>query len=430
MSAVYPPNVSDSPVSVLHLSLLVGSTLMDSDGEKLGRVDDVIVRLGVADSFPPLTGLMVRIARRQSFLPIDRVESMSHDGIRLRRLILSLRRFERRPDEVLLREDMLDRQLINVDGARLVRANDIEIARVAGAYRVVGVDIEFRALVRRLLPRRIGRSVAAGEFISWESVEPFVGHVPTVRLRVAHPKLARLHPAQIADLVEAASHAEGGEIIRAVGQDHELEADVFEELDARHKLEFIAERSDAQAAKLLANMESDDASHLLADMPVERQEAVMRWMPPDRGRKVRALLGYDAATAGGLMSPDAVTCAADEAVEDVLRRVAASPAPEELLTTVYVVDADRRITGLATMPGLLRADGASCVGDAAHENVVTADADAPIAEVARLMADYDLLAVPVVDEAGLLVGAVTVDDVLEIIMPTSWRRRFGIIGGD
>ena len=119
---------------------------------------------------------------------------------------------------MLLKRDVLDHQLINVEGARLVRANEIELARLEGWWRVVGVDTGPRGGVRRLLPRVIGKRIATGEFLDWASVEPFAGDVPAVRLRVFHTKLAKLHPAQIADLVEAASHEEGKEIIQALGE--------------------------------------------------------------------------------------------------------------------------------------------------------------------------------------------------------------------
>src|SRR5439155_20984507 len=137
----------------------------------------------------------------------------------LRQAKLDLRRFERRPDEVLLGRDLLDRQLINVEGARLVRANEIELAFAAGAWRVVGVDTGPRGGLRRLLPKRLGSHIATGEFLDWAQVEPFVGHVPTVRLRIPHPKLAKLHPAEIADLVEAASRPAGEGVLQAGGHD-------------------------------------------------------------------------------------------------------------------------------------------------------------------------------------------------------------------
>ena len=274
-SIVLPVADSLAPAPrVLHLSLVVGSDLLDRAGSKLGRVDDLIVRLG-EDEYPPVTGLLAIVAGRQVFVPGDTVEEIEHGRVTLRAARLDLRPFERRPQEVLLKKDVLDRQLINVDGARLVRSNEIELARLDGWYRVVGVDVGLRGLVRRVVPRALAGGVSTTGFLDWASVEPFTGHVPTVRLRVPHPKLARLHPAQLADLVEAASHREGEEILGAVGGDPELEADVFEELEPRHQLEFVEDRSDSDVAQMLSRMESDDAADLVADLPDERREEVV-----------------------------------------------------------------------------------------------------------------------------------------------------------
>src|SRR5207237_65382 len=145
--------------------------------------EDVIVRLG-GTGYPPITGFLVNVAGRTSFLGCERVSEISEDGVVLHQAKLDLRPFERRPQEVLLRRDLLDRQLINFEGARLVRANEIELAHVAGSWRVVGVDTGPRGGIRRLLPKSLGSRIPPGEFLDWAEVEPFVGHVPTLRLRV------------------------------------------------------------------------------------------------------------------------------------------------------------------------------------------------------------------------------------------------------
>jgi hypothetical protein len=244
--------------------------------------------------------LLATVAGRQVFVPADELEEIEHGRVTLRSVRMDLEPFRRRPQEVLLKKDVLDRQLINLDGARLVRANEIEIARLDGWYRVVGVDVGLRGLLRRLVPRGLAGNVRPSEFPVGPRLSLSPVTVPTVRLRVPHPKLARLHPAQLADLVEAASHNERQEIIEAVGEDPELEADVFEELESHHQLEFIEERSDEEAAEVLARMESDDAADLVADLPEERREQVVGLLPATQRRRVRALLGYDPATAGGL----------------------------------------------------------------------------------------------------------------------------------
>jgi CBS domain-containing protein len=415
---------------ILHLSQVIGSPLRDADGERLGKVEDLIVRLGGA-GYPPITGVLVTVAGRRSFLGVDRVSEIGSDGVVLRKAKLDLRHFERRPEEVLLRRDLLDRQLINVEGARLVRANEIELALVGGSWRVVGVDTGPRGGFRRLLPKSLGAHIATGEFLDWAGVEPFVGHVPTVRLRVPHPKLAKLHPAQIADLVEAASRQEGEEIIQAVGEDdRELEADVFEELDDHHQREFLEDRPDEQVAEILGRMAPDDAADVIGELEEERRESILAALPVSQRVKVRALLGYDPAEAGGLMSPDFVLLAVSSTAADAQRAVRTSSVAPELLGTVFVSAADGTLQGSVPLAALLRAQPESRLDAELKHELPSLSPDSPFEEVARLMADYNLTAIPVVDESRRMIGVVTVDDVLEAMLPRGWRRRFGLLGED
>jgi CBS domain-containing protein len=415
---------------ILHLSTVVGSPLRDSDGERLGKVEDLIVRLGGV-GYPPITGVLVTVAGRQSYLGVERVSDIGADGVVLRKAKLDLRHFERRPEEVLLKRDLLDRQLINVEGARLVRANEIELALVAGSWRVVGVDTGPRGGLRRLLPKPLGAHIATGEFLDWAGVEPFVGHVPTVRLRVPHPKLAKLHPAQIADLVEAASRREGEEIIQAVGDDdRELEADVFEELDDQHQREFLEDRPDEQVAQILSRMAPDDAADIVGELEEDRRENVLALLPVSHRIKVRALLGYDPAEAGGLMSPDFVMLGGSSSAEDALRAVRHSRVPAELLSAVFVCAPDGTLSGSVPVAALVRAEPERRLDAELKHEIPCLSTDAPFEEVARLMADYNLTSIPVVDESKRMVGVVTVDDVLEAMLPRGWRRRFGLLGED
>jgi CBS domain-containing protein len=416
--------------AILHLSSLIGSPLRDSEGERLGRLEDVIVRLdGVG--YPPITGFLVKVAGRTSYLGAEAVSGLGPDGARLRKTQLDLRRFERRQGEVLLRRDVLDRQLINVDGARLVRANEIELADLGGWWRVVGVDTGPRGGLRRLLPKPLGEKIATGEFLDWASVEPFVGHVPTVRLRIPHPKLAKLHPAQIADLVEAASRREGEEIIQAVGKDdRELEADVFEELDDQHQREFLEDRPDEQVAEILARMAPDDAADAIGELDEDRREKILDLLPVGHRIKVRALLGYDPAEAGGLMSPDFVSLRRSTTAREALEAVRLSRIPAEVLTAVFVCSAHGSLEGSAALATLLRADPDRRLSALVKHEMPSVRADAPFEEVARVMADYNLTCMPVVDEDERMVGVVTVDDVLAAMLPRGWRRRFGLLGED
>jgi CBS domain-containing protein len=412
-------------VEILHLSSVVKSALVDRDGDKLGKVEDLIVRLGSAPH-PQVAGAVVRIARRQLFVPMSQIADLRPGRVQLVGDHLSLQRFDRRPGELLLAKDLRARHLINLRGARLIRANEIELARVGGWWEVVGVDPSPRAALRRLLPRALGTRVPAGKIVDWASIEPFVSHVPTARLRIPYRKLARLHPAQIADLVEQASHEEGEEIIEAVGQDRELEADVFEELDPEHQLEFVRSRSDDESARLLATMAPDDAADLIMELDQERRLPVLQKLPQPTQRKVRALLNYNPETAGGLMIPDFVSLPDSTPVRDVLEAIRTSKAPPEALGVVFARGDDGRVSGSASVVRLVQAPADATLGSVVRPNPAHVHPDWDLHAVTRKMTDFNLTVAPVMDEQHRMVGVITVDDVLEMLLPTGWRRDFGM----
>jgi hypothetical protein len=412
-------------IEILHLSSVVRGALVDRDGDRLGRVEDLIAQLGFAPH-PPVTGVVVRIARRQLFVPIARIPDLQPGRVQFVGDTVSLKRFERRPGEVLLSKDLRARHLINLQGARLIRANEIELAHVDGRWEVVAVDPSPRVALRRLLPRGIGRRIPAGKVVDWASIEPFVAHVPTARLRIPYRKLARLHPAQIADLVEAASHEEGEEIIEAVGQDRELEADVFEELDAEHQIEFVRSRSDAEAARLLATMAPDDAADLIVELDQDHRLPVLQLLPGAQQRKIRTLLNYNPETAGGLMSPDFLCLAESTPVSNVLEAVRSSTAPPEALAVVFARGDDGRVTGSASVVRLIQAAPTGTLGSVVRPNPAHVHPDWDLHAVTRKMTDFNLTVAPVMDEQHRMVGVITVDDVLEMLLPTGWRRDFGM----
>lgn len=416
-------------IPLLNLSSVLNSRLVDRAGETIGRVDDLIVRLADRD-YPPITGLKARIGGREVFVPAERVAEVGPGKVQLAGDQVDLGRFERREGEVLLRQDLLGHRVINVVGARLVRAEDLVLGKVDEWWRVVGIDTSFRSSLRRLAPTVLGRRTEVGPFLDWESVEPFVRHVPTARLRLAFGRLAKLHPAQLADLVEAASHEEGEEIIEAVGGDRELEADVFEELDPEHQVEFLRERSDEEAARILAAMEADDAADLLGDLDQERRDPLLRLLPWRQQRKIRTLLGYNPATAGGLMSPDFIALPESATVSQALEKLRRTELPEETITTILVVEEGHRLSGVISVVMLLKQQPTATLGEVKSAAPLTLSPDEDLTEIAMHMADYDLTLAPVVDPDGQVLGIVTVDDLLELIIPDDWRRRVNALANE
>jgi CBS domain-containing protein len=411
---------------VVHLSSVAGSPLVDSGGARLGRVQDVIAQLGSGGALPHVTGLKAQIGGRELFVPIDRVARLGPGAAQTSTTKLNLAHFERRPGEVLLRSDILDHSLIDVRTARLVAAHDVELSCDEGVWRVAGIDPSFRARLRRLCPRRFREYEGEHDsFVGWSELEPFVAHVPTSRLRLGHRRLAQLHPAQIADLVEAASHAEGEEILEALGHDKELEADIFEELDDAHQLEFLRERSDNEVAALLARMEPDDAADLVMSLDQDRRLPVLNLLPPAKQRKIRGLLGHNPQTAGGLMNPDFVAVAERSTVEQVLETVRRSELPAEQVHTVLVLDQDGKLAGGMPVATLVRADPHEALAGLVDETGPAVSAEADVPEIARVMTDFNLMSLPVLDAEGRPIGVLAVDDILELLLPEEWRRRHG-----
>jgi CBS domain-containing protein len=411
---------------VVHLSSVAGAPLLDSGGARLGRVEDVIARLDMGERLPLVAGLKARIGGRQLFVPINRVAALGPAAARTSTTKLNLAQFERRPGEVLLRSDVLGHSLIDVRTARLVAAREVELACEDGVWRVAAIDPSFRARLRRLLPRRFREHEGESEsFVAWTELEPFVAHVPTSRLRLAHRRLAQLHPAQIADLVEAASHEEGEEILEALGHDKELEADIFEELDDEHQLEFLRERSDEEVAALLGRMESDDAADLLMGLDQDRRLPVLNLMPPAKQRKLRGLLGHNPQTAGGLMNPDFLSVTGRSTVEQSLETVRRSDLPPQGLHTLVVLDDEAKLAGSVSLGALIKADAHEALGALADEHAPAVSAEADVPEIARMMADFNLMSLPVVDAEGRPIGVLAVDDILELLVPEEWRRRYG-----
>ncbi|MHB1487454.1 MAG: magnesium transporter MgtE N-terminal domain-containing protein [Acidimicrobiales bacterium] len=406
----------------VHLSELLGRSIVAADGQRVGKLADVIVALGERGSYPQVTGLIAKVSGRDLFVAIEIVAGLSPTEIRLRTARLDVRPFERREGEVLLRADVLGHRLIDVPSARLVRAYDLDLEEQDGRWSLSRVGTTRHRRLPGFVPGR--KTGGPHETRNWSEFEALIGHSSSVGARNPLARLRRLRPAQIADLVEDADRRETAEILQAVHGDVELEADVFEEMEADRQVEVLKDRSDAEVAEMLTHMRSDDAADLIADLPQNRRIVVLGLLPPTHQMKVRTLLGFNPATAGGLMNPDFLALPCDTTVAAALARVrdAEPQIPQEVLAAVYVTN-EGVLSGSLTLQGLLRARSSALLSEVAEPDPVHVHPDADLTEVAIRMADFNLTTIPVIDDTRTLVGVVTVDDVLEVTIPDDWRRR-------
>lgn len=405
----------------VRVSKLTASPLVGADGRTVGRVEDLVARFA-DDGYPLVTGVLAKVGEDERFVPAHHLTGLRPGQTTLSVDPSHLSPFERRPGEVLLCRDVRGRQLIYLGEhhrGRLVQAADIHVGPPPGG----GPGWQVRAVDAGRPHRWPWRRAAPSTVLDWANVEPFLHHVPTSRLRLRFRRLGQLHPGEIADLVEEASPEEAAEIIEAVGEDRDLEADVFEELDEEHQLELVAKRSDRDVAALLGKMAPDDAVDLLAEIDRDRREPILALMPAVAAQRLRNLLRYNPQTAGGLMSPGGLCALPTDPVQAVLARFRDEDDLPDTLDTVLVVDADGVLLASARIRDLLRADPATAVGVVAHPDPPRVHTSADLVEITLRMTDYNLTTLAVVDEADRAVGIVTIDDVVEQLVPENWRRR-------
>ena len=410
-------------VRTIHLSELLKRPITDGGGQSLGRLSDVVVRLRGSE-LPLVIGGVVSVAGREVFVPLDQVSSFDGEVLQLSSAKIDLRHFERRPGEVLLRADVLGHRLIDVETAHLIKAADLELEERDGEWVLTGVDTQRR---RGWLSGLFGRDDAEPEqhsFREWAAFEPLIGHASSATLRGPFARIRRLKPAQIADLLEDASKEEETEILGHVHADPELEADVFEELEEDLATRLLGARTNAEIAEVLSRMRADDAADAVAELPQARRQPVLDLLPPGQRTKVLTLMGFNPTSAGGLMGVDFLALAPSTRVSAALAAVGQSETLQpEALTSVHAVDEDGYLRGVAHLVMLLQADPDAALADVSDDDPVRVGADTDVVDVAVLMSDYNLITVPVVDERRHMIGIITVDDVLEVTLPSDWRRR-------
>ncbi|MGV4925991.1 CBS domain-containing protein [Streptomyces sp. BHT-5-2] len=404
---------------VVHLTGLLHRPLVGGNGEVVGRLSDVIVRLRGRD-YPQVTGVVARVGGREVFLPAKQLADLEGKPITLASPRVDLRHFERREGEVLLRADVLGHRVIDVVDVELVRAYDIELAQRPEGWVVTCLDTHRPPRLRGVLGARGGQP----DWRDWKSFEPLIGHARSARVRGPFARLGRLKPADLADLLEDANRTESHEILQTVHADPELEADVFEELEPDSQLRLLRERTDTEIAEVVARMRADDAADAINELPQHRRQPVLDALPAGQRTKVLTLMGFNPSSAGGLMALDVLTATGNTTVARALRAAGeARTLQPEALTSVYLVGEEKRLIGVVTLVELLQADPKGPLENVVDRDPVRAGPDTDVEDVALLMTDYNLLTVPVVDDEDRILGVITVDDVLDAVIPEDWRRR-------
>jgi magnesium transporter len=411
---------------MLYLSQVIGRPVRDLNDEPIGKVADLIVAVG--DRYPPVTGLVVETDRRRIFLPWTSVDSLDESGAKLGTLTLDLAKFHQRPNEILLRADLMDKQIVDIDGRKVVRVNDLRLDEVEGALHLVAVDVGASGLLRRLGVEGGMRTVARNlhvsvpeKYIDWEDVDPVETSIASIKLRVPHAGLAELHPADLATIIDQLAPRDRAGVLASLGDD--AVADAIEEMEPETQVEVLEDLEPGRAADILEEMSPDDAADLVADLSQTTRDEIFALMEKDEKAEVQELLGYPEDSAGGIMTTEFVAVPAHLTAAETIDMLRQLEPNAETIYYVYVTDDDGRLVGVLSLRDLIVAAPDTQIGDVMIKEPVAVGVLADQDEVAEVVAHYNLLAVPVIDEEGRLAGIVTVDDALDTVLPTAWKRR-------
>ena len=409
---------------LVSLAGLIGKPVINQAGQQIGKVTDVVARWDSNQSYPPVTGLIVRVGRRRAWLAIDAVEEFGRDRIRLRTARLDLRDVARRSGEVELARDVIDHQLVDTDGARVIRASDLYLARVAGIVQLVGVDVGFNSILRRLGPARFRSLPTPEKVIDWASITSFGSQRgPGGTLQASEHGLQRLRPGELADLLEDLGRTERQDLLGQLTP--EQAADALEEMQEEELVQLLRESGTADAAELLSRMEPDEAADGLRELDPGEQEKLLAAMPEQARDRVATLLGYGERTAGGIMTTVLVVASPAETIMAVRERLRANQEHDEDLAGVIVLGDDGRLLDDLTMTELFLADPGARLDDLIGPPwPVTVTPDAGLEQIAGRLVETRHSSVVVVDEEERPLGRILADDMLDMLVPERVRLRF------
>jgi magnesium transporter len=420
-----PPPVAAKPAEpprvFLYLSELLGRRVEGADGRRLGKLVDLKVRLG--EAFPKVVTARVRTRRRAVLsFPWTGVATFAGDGIVLKSGAESRPAPPEVPaEEMLLREELLDKQVVDTCGAKIERVNDVHLLIIDADLRLVHVDIGKRGILRRLGLLRSVEGLTRWFFeyefpevlVSWKYVQPLGSDLrrADLKLTVGTRSLHDLHPSELADILEDLDRENQERIFRTL--DLETAADTLQEAEPWLQRSLLEAATVEKASDLLEEMEPDEATDLLAELPEEKKAKLFQSMEKPHRRVLEELLTYDEGTAGRIMTKDFLAVREDATIGDAVREFRNSTHPLESVAYIFVLDPEGHPRGIITLRHLLLADRETAVRSLMNPNLIMVRTDDDVKSVAEVMSKYKFLMIPVVDADGVLAGVITFQDIME-----------------
>jgi magnesium transporter len=410
----------------LFVSEILKKPVLDPKGEELGRVRDLVLVKG--EPFPKVSALILEKKKKLFSLQWSDLNIFNKRIISAKLFDKSLLSYEFRETDLLIVRDIFDKQIVDANGIKVVRVNDVKLEGFNSEAILIAVDVGIRGIMRRLGVERGGEDVMRifrkrlpYNLISWNYLQPLEPKLTKISLTVPRQMVSELHPADIADIISQVSQKEGASFFK--GLDLETAAEALSELEPDIQAALITGMDTEKAADILEEMPPDEAADVLSDLPVDKAKELLERIEKEEAEDIQELLSHEEDTAGGLMTNEFISYPPDIPVRDAINRFKKDAEEVEIVYYIYVIDENERLLGVVSLRELLLASLDAQLSDIMETKVKTVTPETDEMDVGEIVSKYNLVALPVVDEEGALLGIVTVDDILDRVLPPAAKRK-------
>lgn len=410
----------------LFVSEILKKPVLDPKGDELGRVKDLVVVKG--EPLPKVSALIIEKKKRLFKLPWTDLGIFNKRIISANVYSEALQPYELNEKDLLLVRDILDKQIVDANGAKVVRVNDVKLQGFNSEAVLIAVDVGTRGIMRRLGIERGGENLMRllkkhlpYSLISWNYIQHLEPKLTKISLTVPRQMISELHPADIAEIISQVSHKEGATFFK--GLDVDVAAEALSELQPDVQVEIISEMDTGKAADIIEEMPPDEAADILSDLPVDKAKEILENIEREEAEDIQELLSHEEDTAGGLMTNEFIAYPPETTVKKAIEDFRKDAEEVETVYYIYVIDVDEKLIGVVSLRELLLADPDARLSDIMFTKLKTVNPEADEKEVAAIISKYNLVAIPVINAEGYLLGIVAIDDIVDRILPPAAKRK-------
>lgn len=407
-------------------SEIIRKPVFDPRGEELGRVRDLIVVKG--EPLPKVSAVIIERKKKPFILAWGDITIFNKKIISANISGEGLKTYEFSEEDLLIVRDILDKQIVDVNGAKVVRVNDIKLEGLNEDAVLIAIDVGMRGIMRRLGVERGGEDLfkifkkkLPYTLISWDYLQPLEPKLTTISLTVPRQMISELHPADIAEIISSVSQKEGANFFSNL--DVETAAEALSELEPDVQADIITSMDTEKAADIIEEMPPDEAADVLSDLSAEKAQEILSSIEKEGAEDIQELLGHEEDTAGGLMTNDYIAYSPEMTILEATARFKAEAKEVETVYYIYILDKEERLVGVVSLRSMLLAEQDCLMGDIMETNLKTVSPGEDEMVVAEIISKYNLMALPVVDDNRYMLGIVTVDDIIDMLLPPASKKK-------